>query len=397
MKIDTFVVNLGQSEICELEKLLHCNSVSGSSPTVREYEERLASYFGVGYAVAFSSGTAAIHGGMAALGIGPGDEVVIPATAPVMTGLPILFQNAIPVFCDVVPGRFDLHLEDLERKITPRTKAVICAPMWGYPINADEVAAVCDRWGVPLLEDIAQATGACVKGRKVGIFGAVGCASTHERKLICTGEGGFTITDDERLARRMREFQRYGMAFTTADAWDRQRGGGGTSLGINYKMNAFTAAIGCSQVEKLEAKICKRAENARKIAEGLSGCPGVRAYEVDIQDKANYYALVVEFRSVDGMHAGDVARALKSRGVACDTLEYDYRPLYEYPLFQGKVGYGRTNCPFSCPHNPKTYRTDHCVNAEQFMRTIITLPTHEGLSERELAYICDSFREVYAA
>jgi perosamine synthetase len=400
MKVESCTVRYDQSEADQLERLLHGTRTSGTSETVREYEERLARCFGARFAVAFSSGTAAIHGAMAAVGVGPGDEVVVPASAPVMTGLPVLFQNARPVFCDVQPGRFDLDLQDLERKIGPRTRAVTCVPMWGYPQDVRAVARLCERRGVPLIEDIAQATGATFDGRRLGTFGAIGCASTHERKLICTGEGGFTITDDAALAGRMREFQRYGMSSVLGRTEDSGRDGGGQSLGWNYKLNAVTAAVGISQVAKLEAKIQTRTGNARRIADALAGLPGVRVYAPPAGGRANYYALVVHIDATDGKPgrtAVDFARSLAAEGVVSDTLEYDYRPLYEYPLFQGEAGYGTTDCPFSCPRHRSPYRTDRCPNMEALATSIVTLPTHEALGENEIVYIGEAFRRVHAS
>ncbi len=397
MRVDSCAVSFDQSEVDQLERLLHSDRISGSSETVREYEEHLARYFGTRFAVAFSSGTAAIHGAMAAVGVGPGDEVIVTAAAPVMTGLPVLFQNARPVFCDVEPGCFDLDLNDLGRKIGPRTKAVACVPLWGYPQDVAALARLCERRGVPLIEDIAQATGACFEGRKLGTFGAVGCASTHERKLICTGEGGFTITDDATLAGRMREFQRYGMTAASGKDLDHMRDGGGHSLGWNYKLNAFTAAIGISQVGKLEAKIRRRTRNAERIAGSLLDLAGTRVYRPAAGSRANYYALVVHIDPVHGRTAVDFARALAAEGIVSDTLEYDYRALYEYPLFQGQAGYGNTDCPFSCPRFPAPYRTDRCPNAEELAASIVTLPTHEGLGDPEIAHISDAFRRVHAS
>jgi dTDP-4-amino-4,6-dideoxygalactose transaminase len=259
-----------------------------------------------------------------------------------------------------------------------------------------EVADLCAARGVALIEDIAQATGACCEGRKLGAFGAVGCASTHERKLICTGEGGFTVTDDARLAGRLREFRRYGMVGGNASAEEEARDGSGQSLGWNYKMNAFTAAVGISQVGKLEGKIRKRAGNAARIAAELRGLPGARVYAPAERSRPNHYALVVHVEAIHGKTAVDLARALAAEGIVSDTLEYDYRPLYEYPLFAGDAGYGSTRCPFSCPKHPHPYAVDPCPRAAALAASIVTLPTHEGLTDREVEYVAETFRRLHA-
>ena len=396
MKIQPFCVGIDDGDMAQLERLVHCQRISGSSELVQEYEAGLARYFGVQYALAFSSGTAAIHGALAALGIGPGDEVILSPAGTIEAVLAILFQNAIPVFVDVAPARFDIDLADLERKLSPRTKAVLCVPMWGYPMNVDGVVQLCSARGVPVVEDVSQATGASVNGRKLGTHGAIGCASTHERKLICTGEGGFTLTDDASLAERMREFQRYGMVCRTGEAWDRIKNRAGYVLGWNYKINAFTAAVGISQLGKLDAKIATRRRNAQRIAARLADCAGVSPYALRPGDAANHYALVLHLTPGGGRSAAAFAARLKAAGIPSDTLEYDYRPLYEYPLFQGERGYGESNCPFCCPRYQQQYKPDVCGNAEAFMASILTLPTHEGLTEAQLEYMCETFRKVHA-
>jgi dTDP-4-amino-4,6-dideoxygalactose transaminase len=397
MKIEPFCVNIDDGEIAQLERLLHCQKLSGSSELVQEYEACLARYFGVTHALAFSSGTAAIHGAIAALGIGPGDEVILSPAGTIEAVLAVLFQNAIPVFVDVERESFDLDLEDLRRKIGPRTKAVLCVPMWGYPMNVDAVVQLCAERGVPVIEDVALSVGASVNGRKLGTHGVIGCASTHERKLICTGEGGFTLTDDAGLANRMREFQRYGMVCRTGEPWDAIKHRAGYVLGWNYKINAFTAAVGISQIGKLDGKIATRRRNAHTIAARLADCAGVRPYAIRARAAANYYCLVVQIAPRDGRSAREVAARLKAKGIPSDTLEYDYRPLYEYPIFHGDRGYGGTPCPFSCPRYAQQYKTDACENAEAFMPSITTLPTHEGLTDGELEYVCETFRKVYAS
>ena len=397
MELRSFHVDIDECELQQLRRVPGCRKISGGSELVQEYEACLARYFGVTYALAFSSGTAAIHGAIAALGIGPGDEVILPPTPPVMSGLPVLFQNAIPVFVDVERESFDIDLADLRRKLSPRTKAVLCVPMWGYPMNVDAVVTLCAERGVPVIEDVAQGTGASVKGRKLGTHGVIGCASTHERKLICTGEGGFTLTDDQDLASRMREFQRYGMVCRTGEAWETIKHRAGYVLGWNYKINAFTAAVGISQVGKLDAKIETRRRNAHRIAARLADCAGVRPYAIRAGDTANYYCLVLHIAAGEGRSARELAARLKAEGIPSDTLEYDYRPLYEYPIFHGDRGYGGSRCPFSCPLYQQQYQTAACKNAEAFMPSLTTLPTHEGLTDAQLEYMCQAFRRVHAA
>ncbi len=395
MRLHSFHVDVDRSDLDQVRKALSCRSVSGGSEVVREYEACLARYFGVRYALAFSSGTSALHGALAALEVGPGDEVILSSAGTIEAVLAILQQNAVPVFVDVQENRFDWDLADLEGKIGPRTRAAVCVPMWGYPLNIDPVVRLCRDRGVPVVEDIALSVGASAGGRKLGTWGAIGCASTHERKLICTGEGGFTLTNDEALADRMREVQRYGMVYRKGPAWEQIRRRAGYLLGWNYKLNAFTAAVGISQIQKLDDKIRKRTAHAREIADRLADCPAAHVYAAKSGDLANSYALVVDLRDLRGKTARDFALRLRDEGVISDTLEYDYRPLYESPLLRHRSGYGTTACPFTCARYGQNYRPVRCRQAEQFMNSLITLPTHEALTAQQREQICDSFHKVY--
>jgi dTDP-4-amino-4,6-dideoxygalactose transaminase len=395
VSLRSFHVAVDADDVAQLHRALASASLSGGSAIVKEYEAGLAGFFGVRHALAFSSGTTALHGSLAALDVGPGDEVLLSAAGTIEAVLAVLFQNALPVFVDVEPHRFDVDLDDLRAKLGPRTKAVVCVPMWGYPLNVDAVAGVCAERGVPVVEDIALSAGAAIGGRPLGTFGIAGCASTHERKPLSTGEGGFTLTDDARVADRMREIQRYGIVCRKGGGWDAARGRAGHLLGWNYKVNAFTAAFGLSQLAKLADRIRRRRARAAEIAERLADCPGAKAYEAGAGREVNGYALVVDLHELGG-HAGpEFAAGLRAEGVVSDTLEYGYRPLYEYPILRNRLGYAGSDCPFVCALHAQRYEPAPCPNAEAWTRSIVTLPTHEALTNAQVDHICDSFRRVY--
>lgn len=394
MILHSFHVDIDDSDLEQLKKAVNCRSTSGGSEAVCEYEARLAQYFGARFALAFSSGTAALHASLAALDVGPGDNVIMSAAGTIEAVLAVLSQNAIPVFVDVQENSWNFDLADLQAKIGPRTKAVISVPMWGYTTNVDSVVRVCAAYGVPVVEDVALSVGASIGHRKIGTLGAIGCASTHERKLMCTGEGGFAVTNDEALADRMREVQRYGMVYRKDEEWNSILRRAGYLLGWNYKMNAFTAAVGISQVGKLEQKIAKRTANALTITGRLADCAVASAYTSDTGHRASYYALALRIDGRGGKSAREFALALKALGIISDTLEYDYRPLYDYPVLRDRAGYGDTDCPFSCTRFLQNYESTRCPNVEQWTRSVLTLPTHEALTAEQLNYICEAFHEV---
>ncbi|MGQ0777763.1 MAG: DegT/DnrJ/EryC1/StrS family aminotransferase [Pseudonocardiales bacterium] len=262
--IDIKHVQLGDDELHAVRNTLLTADLSGNAEVVGRYEQELTSWFDVQFAVACSSGTAAIHLALLALGIGPGAEVIVPATAPAMTALPVLAVGAVPVFADVAhPATFALDIADMAAKFTPYTKAVIAVPMWGYPADGPELAQVCRDWGVPLVEDAAQAHGTSLASRYAGTQGVIGTFSTHARKLICTGEGGFCLTGDPALADRLRQLRNFGQPPNGGEF--------GTGFGLNYKLPAVAAALGRVQLSRLTNRLTQR----RTILSKLTTMAGV--------------------------------------------------------------------------------------------------------------------------
>lgn len=246
--IDIKNVQLGHDELNAVRNTLVAADLSGNAAVVGRYEQELAAWFDTHSAVTCSSGTAAIHLSLLALEIGPGTEVIVPATAPVMTALPVLAVGAVPVFADIAhPTTFALDMADVADKLTARTRAVVAVPMWGYPGDGPELARACHDWGVPLLEDAAQAHGTTLFGHYAGTHGVIGTFSTHARKLICTGEGGFCLTDDPAIADRLRQLRNLGKMPDGGDF--------GTGFGLNYKLPALAAALGRVQLSRLTSRL----------------------------------------------------------------------------------------------------------------------------------------------
>ncbi|MDQ1250750.1 MAG: perosamine synthetase, partial [Actinomycetota bacterium] len=202
---------LGPAEHEAVAAVLAGADLSGNAHAVTDYETALRAWFTSAHAVACSSGTAALHLAMLALGIGPGDEVIVSAAAPAMTALPVLALGAVPVFADIAdPTTFALDRDDIAAKTTGRTKAVVTVPMWGYPADGTDFAAACAQWGLPLIEDAAQAHGTVVDDRPAGTHATIGTFSTHARKIMTTGEGGFCLTGDDALNDRLRQIRNLG-------------------------------------------------------------------------------------------------------------------------------------------------------------------------------------------
>ena len=370
-----------QGDLADIENALNGYGLSGSSGLVAEYERKLAEFFNVEHVVAVSSGTAAIYCALMALDINQHDEVALPVTAPVMTALPIIAIGAKPVFVDTDKSSFGISLTGLEKILSNRTRCVISVPMWGYPTNILELSKFTSALGLPLLEDAAQAIGTVTGGKFEGTFGTVGCFSTHELKLISTGEGGFVVTNEADIADRVRELSKYGMIHRKA--MPQLKGKCGYSFGLNYKLNSLAAALGLSQITKLDGRLKVRRRNAQLVMEKLQSIGDIiePLMSPGKTNSPNNYACIMCIKNASPNLSQEVATQLKQRGVSTDFVEYDYRPLYEYPLFAKYVE----------GVNP----SQEFPNALALMSSIVILPTHEHISSEDIKYMHLALDEIF--
>ncbi len=254
---------------------------------VREFEEALARFTGATHAQAVTSGTAALKVALAALGVGPGDEVITQGFTFVATWETILETGAKPVFCEIDES-LCLDPADLEGKITDRTACIVPVHMMGAPARIAEIMAVADRHGIPVLEDTAQALGCTLNGRHVGTFGALGTFSFDSVKTVTTGEGGGIITSDEELYLNASEYHDHGH--------DHKPGGRGNEgrrfIGSNYRMMELQGALGCEQLKKLPAMLATQRRLKNELKEALARIPGIsfRRLEDPAGDSATFLA-----------------------------------------------------------------------------------------------------------
>lgn len=363
-------INFDQSDLDAVIGAFNTTSFSGKSPVIKDYERVIANYFGVTHALACTNGTIAIELALRGLGIVAGDKVALPPTAPIMTILPILTMGCIPVFCDVEPHAFTADLKHLEELSDSESiKALIVVPMWGYPLDMVPVAKFCKEHGIALIEDCAHAFGTAVDGRYLGTFGDVATFSTHERKLVSTGEGGFCITDDESIYENMLSWQHHGLIASSRDQEYRL----GEAIGTNYKLSPLCAALGINQFRKLDSKIAARRERVAQLRHRLSDITTITEFSRYGDAEVNGYSMV--FRCLDGSSM-ERAKSMAKRGIISDTTRYGYKPLYREIAFQ-------------------QYARD-CPNAEQIIDSIFTVPCHEGLTELDIASIEKVVRESFA-
>lgn len=301
---------------------------------VAEFEKAFAAYTGTGYAQAVTSGTAALKVALAALGVGPGDEVITQCFTFVATWEAILDCGAIPVFAEI-DMTLNMDPADLEKKITSKTKAIIPVHMMGAQARVEAIKAIADRHGIPVVEDTAQAAGGRLHGRHLGSFGAIGTFSFDAVKTMTTGEGGMCITNDETLWRRMAEYQDHGH-----DHIPNPGGRGGESrsfIGFNFRMMEIQGAIGLAQLAKLNGIVTAQQRNKQFFQEAVSVLPGVSFRE--ILDPAGDSATFLTFLLPEKGKTQAVNAVLRQEGAgAIQWAEnnWHYYPRWEH-LLEGKT------------------------------------------------------------
>lgn len=260
--------SLGSEELEAVGSVLASGYLT-MGPKVAEFEALTARQVGVPYAIATTSATTALHLAMVALDIGPGDEVILPSFTFPATGHIVIQQGATPVLADIDPGTLNLDPQDLARKITPRTRAVIAVHLFGNPADMEAILAITRPLNIPVVEDAACALGATYQGMPCGSLGVMGCFSYHPRKIITTGEGGMITTADLQLATRIRRLRQHG-----GDRLDGRFQF--VEPGFNYRLSDIHSAIGIAQMARLESILAARTRFAQLLNQGLSTLEGVQ-------------------------------------------------------------------------------------------------------------------------
>ncbi len=277
-KVPLTGIGMNEEDVAAVAEVLRSGWLT-LGPRTAEFESALAQHVGTPHAIAVSSGSAALHLACLAAGIGPGDEVIVPAFTFVASATAARYVGATPVLCDIGgPHDFNLDLDDVRRRITPRTRAIVAVHFCGYPADVLALRELCDERGLVLIEDCAQAICARVddEGRQVGTVGDLAAFSFFSKKQLCVGEGGMVTTADEGLAERVRLLRSHAM---TSGTWDRHSGRTDTydvlELGFNYRLDEPRAALGLSRLARLDSDISKRRRIVEGYRERLAGVPGL--------------------------------------------------------------------------------------------------------------------------
>jgi len=310
---------------------LRSNWISSSGRYIPAFEERFSSYCGTRHGVACSSGTAALHLALASLGIGPGDEVVVPSFTLIVAANTVLLTGATPVLVDVDPATWGLDPARVAVALTPRTKAIMAVHMYGHPCDMDPILDLARRHGCAVIEDGAEAHGAEYKGRKVGSLGDIGCFSFYGNKIVTTGEGGMVVTDREDLAQRARLLRN--QAFGEPRFVHQE-------IGFNYRLTNVQAAIGLAQCEKIKEKVERKREIAGHYRRLLQNSPHLTLPPEAPWAKNVYWMYGVLLNDSFGRRRDDAMRMLYERGV--ETRAF-FHPLHRQPALHERLAPADTN------------------------------------------------------
>jgi perosamine synthetase len=367
---------------------------------VSTLEESWARQFGFDNCVAVSNGTAALSLALAALGVGPGDEVIVPALSFIATGLAPLHQMAIPVFADIDPVTFNLDPDDVERRITDRTAAIIPVHLHGAPADMDRITDIARRHGLAVLEDAAQAPGATHRGRPVGGIGDAGAFSLQVTKNIPScGEGGLLVTRNAELAESVRRGRQFGEVIESGSERDYVSYG----LGWNYKMNAIQAAFTAAQLTRFDDYERARQRNVTAFLARLAALPGLRV-PTALPDTTHVWH-ILRFRfdpaafGLDGVRPealrATLRRLLRAEGVPMS--QYQLMPLPDQKVFVDRIGFG-AGYPWTVTGAPgpaagEDYPVTRAVIADSL--TLQKRHLHPGSGDLLRLY-ADAFEKVWA-
>lgn len=326
--------DIGPLELEYVTRAVKSGWISSIGEFIGRFEKGIADLCEVKYGVAVSNGTAALHLALVSLGIGPGDEVIVPALTFVATAAAVIHAGATPVFIDSEPETYNMDPQAVRAAITGRTRAVIVVHLYGHPVDMDPILELIQKRDCVIIEDAAEAHGASYRTQKVGSIGRVGTFSFYGNKILTTGEGGAVVTNDESLANRMR--------FLKDHAMDSQRRYWHPEVGYNYRMTNIQAAMGCAQIERFNSIIEKRQRLIDAYRERLSDLP-VRINPSE--DWANPAPWLTTMLLPHGVRANGLANELRNAGI-------DSRPFFvpldimpPYKKCRSVTGEGDSGCP----------------------------------------------------
>lgn len=361
-KIHLDAPNIGELEKKYLNKAVDSGYVSTNGPFVPEFETKFAKYLNVKGAVSTQSGTAAIHMALYELGVGRGDEVIVPALTFVATVNPVIYVGARPVFADVDMKTWNISPQEITKKITKRTKAVIPVHFYGNPCRMDEIMNIARRYNIYVIEDSTESLGARYKARYTGTFGDLGCFSFNGNKIITTGGGGMVVGNNKK---RLDHIE-----FLVNQARDKSRGYFHPEIGFNYRMTNIEAALGLAQLKRLNEFLEKKRRFKAIYQDELKGIKDIRFQEEYEGAYSSSWLVCITFK--DKVDLVTLRDKLSKKGIPTRRI---FMPVAELPPY-------------------KIYKTKNYKNSYEIYRKGLCLPTSTLNSEGDVHYVCDVFKKV---
>jgi len=363
-------------------------------PKVQQFERACEAYFGVKHAVTVNSCTSGLIAAVGAIGIEPGDEVIVSPWTMCASATAILHWNAIPVFADIEPETFCLDLVSVEANITPYTKAILAVDIFGQSANMDALMSIARKRGLKVISDTAQAPGVLYKGKYAGTIADVGVYSLNYHKHIHTGEGGILVTDNDDIAERVRLIRNHAEAVVGDKGVTDLR----NMIGYNFRLGEIECAIGIEQLKKLERLVAARQHAAERLTRGLAQLPGLRTPMPLTECTHSYYIypMVLDIKKL-GVSRAKICHALEAEGVV--GLAPGYQNLHLLPMYQQKLAYGSRGFPWTSDicHRDVDYGKGICPVAEQLHESRyfgIEMCVYE-LSDRDVDSIVTAFKKVW--
>jgi perosamine synthetase len=384
--------SFGPEELDALRAVLDSGTLTATKGEfTARFESAVSDLLDVEHVIACASGTAAIHVAVAALDLEPGDEVITTSITDMGALTPVIYQGGIPVFADVDPDTMNVTAATIEPCLSPRTKAIIATHLFGNPCQMDDILVLGAAHGVPVIEDAAQAYLAVSNGRPVGTLGAIGCFSAQQGKHITSGEGGFVVTSDAALARRMRVFVNKAWPYGEPNP-DHE------FLALNYRITELQSAVLFASVDKLERNVKTRIANADRLAEQLDGLVGVGTPVVAPQDVHSYwrFCLRVDPSVVPG-GPGALAKALSFYDIAA-APRYIQKPAFRCKVIADQVTFGASRWPFTLARPEAVdYSPERFPGTFAGLEQALVLPWNERLTDEHVDYIAASTMEAVAS
>ena len=378
-------------EIDAVTDLLKRGEISFSEEPYK-FEEEFSRYLGVKYALMCNNGTAAIHSAFFAAGVGPGDEVIAPSLTFWATVMPILSCNAVPVFCEVDPKTCCIDPEDVERRITPQTKAIIVVHLFGMPAEMDEIIDIAEDHDIAVIEDASHAHGAEYKGRKIGSIGDIGCFSLQASKMMVAGEGGILVTNNREYYERAVALGHYErLPHLPSDS--KYRKYHVAHFGYKYRIHPLAAAIGRVQLKYLDERNKERNGNMEYLSSNLRGVKGIELFDTPPYVERTYWQYEIKYRSEElkAFSKDSFIEALRAEGVKITAERY--QPLHLQPIFNER---NIRRCPFNCPHLKRKIicREGDLPITEKLQRRLLALPAFPQARRKLLDQYVNAFKKV---